>query len=140
MHLCEDLRIRHATRFAAAWANVVVKGRYGPRSIIGANAGESGHAGENHRPPRLRPGEVLAPDPRGTAVTGFEDDRGAASPAALQVEAPTDSDVDEAGEVTLRSGCNHRGRRMSAEWGDGTKEGSNCHGSERMTKLGETHD
>jgi hypothetical protein len=29
---------------------------------------------------------------------------------------------------------------MSAEWGDGTKEGSNCHGSERMTKLGETHD
>jgi hypothetical protein len=31
-------------------AHVVFEGRYGPWSIVGANAGVSGHASENHCP------------------------------------------------------------------------------------------
>jgi len=93
---------RLGDRVAAAWADVVFEGGYGPRSIIGANSCETGHAHENRRPWRLSLTEVLAPEPGGTAVAGFEHDRRAARTAAIQVDAPT-ANVDQASKVTLRA-------------------------------------
>src|SRR4029077_4442358 len=125
---------------AAAWSDIVFQRGYGPRSIISANSCETGHARGNHRPWRSCLAEVLAPEPRGTAVAGFEYDRRAARTPALQVDAPTAADVDQSSKVTLGGDLDRRGSARDAECGDRTEGDGDGQGMDRMTKLQGTHD
>jgi hypothetical protein len=130
---------RLGDRVATAWADIVFQRGYGPRSIISTNSCETGHACQNHRPWRFCLAEVLAPEPRGTAVAGFEYDRGAVRAPALQVDAPTAANVDQASKVILVDDLHRRGSARDAECGDRTEGNGDGQGTDRMTKLQGTH-
>ena len=88
-------RPRHGNGIAAALV-IAIEDRAWP--IVGTDAGEPGNALQ-HR--RLFGIEIDAPDVGVVAVTGYQDDRGGAGAAALEVEAAS-TDIDFAGVVARR--------------------------------------
>ena len=120
------------------WRTSSLRERHGPRPIVGANAGEGGDARENHRPRRLRLEEVLGPEPGGTAVAGFEDDRRAARAPAFHVSRrppPMSTRPAKSPCAASATGEAARGAQGDGEQEDGDGQGGGC-----MTKLKRTHD
>ncbi len=70
----------------------------------------------------------------------FEYDRRAARAPALQVDAPTAANVDQASKVTLGCDLRRRGSARDAECGGRTEGDGDDQGTDRMTKLQGTHD
>ena len=91
-----------------------------PWPVVGADAGERGHAREDHGPLAFGLLQIPGPDVGPAAGTRFQDHRRTALAAALQIQVPP-ADVDEAGEVAARRG----GRRRR---GGGLGEARDRHG------------
>ena len=75
----------------------------GPRAVVGADAGDLRHGGQDHRPRRVWLEEIVAPVAGRRAVAGLQHRRWGCLPVALQVERAT-ADVDQTGEVAARRG------------------------------------
>ena len=65
---------------AAADEVVLADAGVGPRAVVGADAGELGHGGQDHRPRRVGLEEIVAPVAGPGAVAGLQHDGGAALP------------------------------------------------------------
>ena len=77
---------RHRYRVAPAWQQPVLDDRGRSRPVVGADAGEGGDAGENHRARRLRLDQVVAPEVGTGAEARLQHHGRTALSGALQVE------------------------------------------------------
>jgi hypothetical protein len=73
----------------AATNDILVPDRcIGSRPVIGTDVGEGGNTRKNHESRRFWMQQVVGPVASRSTATGFENDRGAAGTAALQVQVP----------------------------------------------------
>jgi hypothetical protein len=73
-----------------------------PWTLVHTDAGEAGDPLKDHRPRHPGFEEIHAPDRGRGAVTGLEDDGGAALPPALEIQAPAATDLHKRSDVIRR--------------------------------------